>query len=356
MTHRLAALIGVVMTATAAAQQLGPPHTKRPALVLSGHTKAVHTVAFSPDGKRLATASSDRNVKIWNPSTGALIRTLPDAGGSGIAFSPDGSRLVTGSASGALAQWSTQQWAPLSYVAVHPNGSLSVAYARPARRMPMGAGLKKPTPDLVLAATLTPGKARLFDATNATSATLLHELDCCSASNDPNENYTVSILRVRFSPNGLKVGTALDHGVILWDVASGASQPVLSFTHPRDFAFSPDGSLVVIVGPAGSFNSGVLVKNLATSDYYAAAVPSYGGYDAVAFSPDGTLLALATGSGGPCSPQCTPRIVLMRIPGNQVQRELLGHSKAIATLAFSPDGSLLASGSSDNTARLWAIC
>jgi WD40 repeat protein len=219
----------------------------------------------------------------------------------------------------------------------------------------MGGGLKKPAPDLVLAATLTPGKARLFDATNATSATFLHELDCCSASNDPNENYTISILRVRFSPNGLKVGTALDHGVILWDVASGAPEPVLSFSHPRDFAFSPDGSLVVIVGPAGSFDSGVLVKNLATSAYYAAAVPSYGGYDAVAFSPDGTLLALATGNGGPCGAPCTPRIVLMRIPGNQVQRELLGHSKAIMTLAFSPDGSLLASGSSDNTARLWAI-
>jgi WD40 repeat protein len=68
-------------------------------LTLVGHTDAVTCVAFSPDGRRIATASDDRTLKLWDSETGQEVLTLRDhtAGVTCVAFSPDGHRLVSGS-------------------------------------------------------------------------------------------------------------------------------------------------------------------------------------------------------------------------------------------------------------------
>ena len=71
----------------------------RVVLTLVGHTDAVPCVAFSPDGRRIATTSSDRTVKLWDSETGQEVLTLRDHTASlmCVAFSPDGHRLVSGS-------------------------------------------------------------------------------------------------------------------------------------------------------------------------------------------------------------------------------------------------------------------
>jgi WD40 repeat protein len=78
---------------------------------LSGHTSTVASVAFSPDRSLLATGSSDHSVRIWNPTTGALVRTLtlPDAV-SAVAFSPEGDLLYTASAYDLVRAWRTIDW------------------------------------------------------------------------------------------------------------------------------------------------------------------------------------------------------------------------------------------------------
>ena len=67
-------------------------------LTLRGHTEPVTCVAFSPDGERIATSSSDRTVKLWDAATGAEVLTLPQQAAvvTCVAFSPAGDRLASG--------------------------------------------------------------------------------------------------------------------------------------------------------------------------------------------------------------------------------------------------------------------
>jgi WD40 repeat protein len=75
-------------------------------LTCKGHTDDVQSVAFSPDGKRLASASDDNTVKVWDTQTGQELLTLRvDKHMRKVAFSPDGHRLACGAADGTITIW-----------------------------------------------------------------------------------------------------------------------------------------------------------------------------------------------------------------------------------------------------------
>ena len=78
-------------------------------LTLSGHTDALrrHSIAFSPDGKRIATAGEDRTAKIWDLASAKDLYTLSGHTNllTGVAFNPDGTRLATSSFDGTTKVW-----------------------------------------------------------------------------------------------------------------------------------------------------------------------------------------------------------------------------------------------------------
>ena len=80
------------------------PYHKR---ILKGHTKAVASVNFSPNGQRLASASSDRTVKLWDSASGQLLRTLTGHAEpvSSLTFSPGGQCLASASQDGTVKIW-----------------------------------------------------------------------------------------------------------------------------------------------------------------------------------------------------------------------------------------------------------
>ncbi|MFN8922502.1 MAG: WD40 repeat domain-containing protein, partial [Sphingobacteriia bacterium] len=74
---------------------------------LRGHGLDVNAVAFSPDSKLLATASSDRTLRLWEVATGSLVRTLEGhtASVNAVAFNKDGNLLASGDSEGSLYIW-----------------------------------------------------------------------------------------------------------------------------------------------------------------------------------------------------------------------------------------------------------
>jgi Tol biopolymer transport system component len=280
-------------------------------------SEEVWGVEWSPDGRRLASASDNGAVLLWDAQTGqqqALLRGH-EAVVWVVAWSPDGRRLASASSDGTVRLWDVQTGQQQALLQ-GPEGSVdSIAWSPDGRR---------------LASTSDDGTVRLWDVQTGQQQALLRGHDGAAVT-------------VMWSPEGKRVASgASDRAVLLWDVQTGQQQALLRGHDGAvwSIAWSPDGRRLA----SASSDHTLRLWDVQTGQQQALLRGHDGAVYSVAWSPDGRRVASA-------SEDRTVR--LWDVQTGQQQALLRGHEDAVNFVAWSPDGRRLASASSDHTLRLW---
>jgi WD40 repeat protein len=247
-----------------------PATAGREVRIFSGHAGFVESVAFTPDGLRLASGSYDKTIKLWETATGRELKTLTGHAGEvrSLAFSPDGHMLASGSENWTIKLWDTATGRELRTL-IGEGGKVESFLSRVNSLVfsPDGRWLAAGNDDRTV---------RLWDVARWREARVMISDTTVSA--------------IAFSPDGRLVasGPALN----LWEVEAGREVLTLK-AHLRvsKVAFSPDGRRLATVG--GPSDDEIRIWEIATGRELVSLVGPGAGLDAVEFSPDGRNLIAA---------------------------------------------------------------
>jgi WD40 repeat protein len=355
--HSLLLTTVLVLLATLAALAAGGKSDGQPVIELvpmMGHSQPVYAVAFSPDGSRVVSGSGDHSSKLWDVATGRLLRTLTARSGNvnSVAFSPDG-RLVATATLESLELWDVASGRLLRRL----SGSAPITFSRDGGRLASrgaaagyglvvwdvasGRELRKLEghTDLVNSIAFSPNGALLLSGGNDSAIKLWDAVAGRLIRTFENFDHINS---VAFSPDGVLAVSGSDHNrTRLWEVASGRllytfeTQPSNAI---KSVAFSPDGGSVI----SAKYDGSISVFDLATktlvrtiSDY-----PIW----SMAVSPDGERVL---------SGSLDTIVKLWDVKSGALLRSFGAHPNRVSSVALSPDGGRILSASGRDTIALW---
>ncbi len=320
---------------------------------LSGHQSSVYSVAWSPDGTSIVSGDQTGTILLWNGSTGALTRTLNghERWISDLAWSPDSTRFVSGSDDGTFRTWDASTGVVLNTNSIHMGGVSALAWSPDGRRIASGSwGLEMAIWDVETQAALVFRSDLRENVISLCWSPDGSELYC--GTDDPTirirnaetgvesrvlTGHQGDVNTVALSPDGMHLASASnDQTIILWDVYSGVALSTFS-GHQGDVygvAWHPDGTHLVsssqdrtlrlwdpLTSPRPSLHTLAEFEHARVTD--------------VAWSPDGNTFVAAFQNDTLCLWDAKTGTALWTIQG---------HFKELKSVAWSPDGSRLATG------------
>jgi WD40 repeat protein/tRNA A-37 threonylcarbamoyl transferase component Bud32 len=309
----------------------------------SGHKAQVFDVKFSPDGRRIASASADSTVKVWDAATGKEILTFKGhtTGVASLAFSPDGRWLASGAEK--LKRAGLERTLILRESATgrellsrkgHTDSVISVAFTRDGKQLASAS------------------YDRTVKVRDAATGRLIRSFAL--------EGHKTTVVDVAFFLDGQRLATASADGTAkVWDMATGKEIRTLTPGAPGSpdrpgfpvitVAFSPDGKQLAA---GNDFDPTIKILDLATGvqtlTLKGHRVPlrsdQPGGVYGLAFSPDGKFLTSASLDG-------TAKV--WDIATGQESLTFNGHKDGVLTVAFDPTGKRIASAGDDHTLKIW---
>ncbi|MGH8886638.1 MAG: AAA family ATPase [Egibacteraceae bacterium] len=287
--------------------------------IAHGHEDWIRSVAWSPDGRRIATASADRTARVWDAETGAQLTALRghEDWVVGVGWSPDGQRIATVSRDRTVRVWDAEAGTELAVLRGHDDGVEWVAWSPDGRR---------------IATASYDRTVRIWNA----------EADIALAVLRGHEDWVGG---VAWSPDGRRIATASgDRTARVWDVESGIELAVLRGHEDwvRGVGWPPDGRRIVTASGdrtarVWDVESGAPLAVLRGHDDMV---------EGVAWAPDGRRIVTAS----------SDRTVRVWDVESGVELMVLrGHQNGVEWVAWSPDIRQIATASRDRTARVWDV-
>ncbi len=293
----------------------------------SDHAQQVNAVAFSPDGQWLASASNDMTAKLYRTLDWGVERTLTGHTNLvlSLAFSPNSTRLATGSWDQTARIWNVIDGS-LRFSLSHGSNVYPVAFAPDGRTLASGA---------------RDGSIKLWDPERGVLV-------------DTFLGHTALVLTLAFAPDGGMLASGSwypEYAIKLWAPPSQRASPITGLiatltNHSRSISeliFTPNGRLISGADTTARFWDALNGRFLSTINATASVTT-------MALSPDGQLLAL---------PGTNHTVKIYRTADGTLMQTLVGHTQDVTGLAFSHDGSLLASGAffdgNNDVIKLWNV-
>lgn len=291
--------------------------TDQPVLTLEGHTNGIYLVAWSPDGKQLASASADQTIIIWDAATGRQVDVLRGHSDEviSVAWNPDGRQLASVSSDQTVIIWDVVTGKLKTRLRGHTRTVASVAWSPDGQR---------------LASAAEDHTVIIWNVAARRPAMTLRD-------------HTDIVYNVAWSPDGQQLASvSADQTIIVWDAQTGQPQRVLRGHSSWVFClgWSPDGRQLA----SGSQDQTVIIWDTATGQ---AAATLHGHTDrvkSVAWSPDGRQLASAS---------LDQTIIIWDVTSGPISFILQGHTGRVFDVAWSPNGRQLASTSDDTSVIIW---